>query len=237
MPVELIASGKNPKPHSALRGAIPAADADALLVAAAKGGDRHAFDKLADRHMQKIFLLANRITRSREDAEEVVQDSLIQAFVHLESFNGDSRFSTWLTRIAVNQSLMMLRKRRQSRVVSLEECTEGGESSVPLQIPDRRATPEQRVSQDEMRDILFHAVDRLPAGLRAAVQLRELQELTTEEATQVLGLTVSALKSRLYHARCQLRLALAPHFQSRREGTAGSAWNMPALQPGAPCGN
>jgi RNA polymerase sigma-70 factor (ECF subfamily) len=129
---------------------------------------------------------------------------------------------------------MMLRKKRQSREVSLDESTEAGESSIPLQIPDRRPTPEQYASQRELQDVLGQAVAELPSNLRIAVELRDLQELTTEEATQVLGVTVTALKSRLFHARTRLRQVLSSGAQPKRQRAVGSAWKMPPLQPEVP---
>jgi RNA polymerase sigma-70 factor (ECF subfamily) len=232
MPIELLTAEKRPKPRTSVQAAVSGADRDGVLVAAARGGDRQAFDRLAERHKQKIFLLAKRITRSREDAEEVVQDSFIQAFVHLDSFHGNSRFSTWLTRIAVNQALMMLRKKRQSREVSLDEPGGWGESPIFLKIPDRRATPEQDASRNELYEVVREAVAQLPPSMRDAVQLGELQELTAAEATQVLGLTVSAFKSRLYHARSRLRQALSPHFQRGRKSNAGPGWELRPLVSG-----
>jgi RNA polymerase sigma-70 factor (ECF subfamily) len=215
-----------------------APDADALLVAAAKEGDRSAFDQLVDRHRQKIFILAKRITRNPEDAEEVVQESFVQAFVHLEKFNGDSRFSTWLTRIAVNEALMMLRKRRRSLEVSWDQSTgRDDEFSIPAEIADRRETPEESLSQQELRDELRNAVTRLPAKLRIAVQLREFEELTTEQTTEALGLTVAALKSRLYHARNRLRQTLSCHFQAKGSRAVGPGWKVVPVQSGALCGD
>jgi RNA polymerase sigma-70 factor, ECF subfamily len=108
----------------------PAANPDLMLVEASKGGDLTAFEKLVDRHQRRLFHLALGITRNRLDAEDVVQKSFLQAFVHLDTFQGGSKFSTWLMRIAINEALLNLRKKRRSAEVSLDECSEMEEGSI-----------------------------------------------------------------------------------------------------------
>ena len=109
---------------------------DATLVAGAKTGDAHSFELLVERHEGKIFSLAQRMTRNREDAEDVVQQSFQKAFIHLKKFEGESLFSTWLTRIAINEALMLLRRKRGSREVPIAESTTEDEIALPLDIPD-----------------------------------------------------------------------------------------------------
>ncbi len=158
-------------------------DPDAALVSAAKNGDRSAFDALVNRHERAVFRLAQNITHDVADAEEVLQDTFLQAFRHLGRFQGESRFSTWLTRIAINQALMLLRK-RSNKVVSLDSPMEWQEDFLPREIADWGPTPEQRYLATELREILADTLSRLSPALRIVFQLRDVEELSTEETAR-----------------------------------------------------
>jgi RNA polymerase sigma-70 factor (ECF subfamily) len=192
------------------------AQEDAALVAAAKTGDARAFELLVQRHEGKIFLLAQRITRNREDAEDVVQQSFQKAFIHLKQFEGDSLFSTWLTRIAINEALMLLRRRRGTHEVPIGESNTEDETALPLDIPDAGPNPEDSCLQREQEQILSAAVHELTPGMRKAIELRELGELSTGETAQIMGLSVGAVKARVFHGRRKLRKTLKLYVQSRR---------------------
>ena len=192
------------------------AQEDAVLVAAAKTGDARAFELLVERHERKIFSLAQRITRNREDAEDVVQQSLQKAFIHLEKFEGESLFSTWLTRIAINEALMLLRRKRGSREVPIAESNTEDETALPLDIPDLGPNPEDSCLQREQERILSAAVNELTPGMRKAIELRELGELSTGETAQVMGLSVGAVKARVFHGRRKLRKTLKRYVESTR---------------------
>ena len=187
---------------------------DVALVAGAKTGDARAFELLVQRHEAKIFSLAQRMTRNREDAEDVVQQSLQKAFIHLRKFQGESLFSTWLTRIAINEALMLLRRRRGTREVPMVESTTEGETGVPLDIPDSGPSPEDSCLQREQERILSAAVSQLTPGMRKAIELRELRELSTGETAQVMGLSVAAVKARVFHGRRKLRQTLKRYVES-----------------------
>src|SRR6266478_139575 len=189
---------------------------DMTLVAAAKNENRQAFEILVERHTRRIFFAARRITRTREDAEDVVQQSLQKAFVHLHQFKGKSSFSTWLTRIAINEALILLRKSRGLREVLINDLTEGEETLFALEIPDSGPNPEDSYSQRERQRILFLALNELPHGMRKAIQLRELGERSTEETARIMGISAGAVKTRLFHGRRKLRERLKHYF--------GSAW-------------
>ena len=189
---------------------------DAALVAGAKIGDAAAFELLVQRHEGKIFLLARRMTRNREDAEDVVQQSFQKAFIHLKKFEGESLFSTWLTRIAINEALMLLRRRRGSREVPIAESNTEDETALPLDIPDAGPNPEDSYLQREQERILSAAVDELTPGMRKAIELRELGELSTGETAQVMGLSVGAVKARVFHGRRKLRQTLKRYVESTR---------------------
>ncbi|MFZ0212872.1 MAG: sigma-70 family RNA polymerase sigma factor [Candidatus Acidiferrales bacterium] len=191
-------------------GTLP--DSEAAVVAAAKRGDAQAFEKLVERYEGRIFRLAQNIMQNREDAEDVSQEAFVQAFQHLDKFQGDSRFSTWLTRIAINQALMKLRKKRRVKEFSLDEPVEE-DLPVPVQLVDWGPTPEQRYSQREMQRILSEAIAGLRPMFRAVFQLRDIEEFSTEETAQALGLSIPAVKARAVRARLQLREALDRHFR------------------------
>ena len=192
----------------ARRPSIAGQDEEAMLVSAAKNGDAHAFEILIRRYQRRILAVAQRFTRIREDADDVVQQSFQKAFVHLDKFEGKSRFSTWLTRIAINEALMLLRRGRGNREVSINDLSGSEETAFRLEIPDSRACPESLFLQGERNRILFAAMDKLSPGIRTAIELKELAELSTEEAARVMGLTVSAVKARVFHGRRKLHQIL-----------------------------
>jgi RNA polymerase sigma-70 factor, ECF subfamily len=192
---------------------------DMTLVAAAKNGNRKAFETLVKRHEQKIFFVARRITRSREDAEDVVQQTFQKAFTHLRKFEGRSAFSTWLTRIAITEALILLRRRRGFREVLIDDLNANEENPAALDVPDSSPDPEAIYSQREWVEMLYSAVNELPAGMRRAIQLRELDERSSEETAQIMGISVGALKGRTFHGRRKLRERLE-HIVERACRTA-----------------
>jgi RNA polymerase sigma-70 factor (ECF subfamily) len=189
-----------------------AKDDEHLLVAAAKQGDTRAFEELVNRYEKKIFRVTMNITRNQEDAEDAMQDAFMKAYSHLKDFSGDSRFYTWLVRIAANEGLMRLRKRRPN-VMSLDEPVEGEEDLMPRELQDWGPSPLQRFAQTEMRDILSTAIETLAPDFRTVFVLRDVEELSTEETAKALGISVPAVKSRLLRARLKLREQLDRYFR------------------------
>jgi RNA polymerase sigma-70 factor (ECF subfamily) len=184
-----------------------------LLVAAAKGGDLSAFNELVNRYERKIFRLTMNITRNREDAEDAMQDAFLKSYSHLKDFAGDSRFYTWLVRIAANEALMRLRKRRPNQF-SLDEPIPGdNEELIPQDIRDWGPSPEQRYGQAEMHEILSGAIDELAPDFRTVFVLRDVEQLSTEETAKIVGISVPAVKSRLLRARLKLRDKLGRYFR------------------------
>src|SRR5271163_3905184 len=155
-------------------------DDEGSLVAAAKGGDITAFETLVGRYERKIFRLAQNITQNKEDAEDVMQEAFLKSYQHLGEFQGNSRFYTWLVRIAVNQALMKLRKRRPNQV-SLDEEIDTGEDLVTREIEDWGPSPEDRYEQTELSTILNTTISELDPSFRVVFQLRDIEELSTEE--------------------------------------------------------
>jgi len=192
-------------------------DDEAAIVARARLGDAKAFSELLRRYEGKIFRLALHITQNREDAEDVLQEAFLKAYEHLDQFQGQSKFYTWIVRIAVNQALMKLRKRKSDRSVSLDETIDTGEDTVAREIAAWDENPEQRYSREELNQILSSAVDDLAPIYRAVLVLREVDEQSTEETAEALNLSVPAVKSRLLRARLQLRDKLTRQFKRKGE--------------------
>lgn len=179
-------------------------DDEATLIRTAKSGDGRAFEVLVARHQQKLLNIARRFSRIREDAEDIVQQSFQKAFVHLHKFEGKSSFSTWLTRIAINEALMLLRKGRGLREVSIDDVSGDEEITGRLEIPDSRPGPESVFLQDERKRILSAAMNELTPRTRKTMELKELGGLSTEEAASAMGLSVAVVKGRLFHGRRKL---------------------------------
>ena len=192
--------------------AVNSQEPDAALVDAAGRRDPEAFKELVSRYGPRIFRLAQNITRNREDAEEVSQDTFTRAFLHVDTFRGDSSFSTWLTRIAINQSLMKLRTRRLGELHFGRPAT-SEDSPFSAEVADDSPTPEQRYSQKELQHILARAMDELPLTFREVLHLREVEERSTGETARILGLSIAAVKSRALRGRLKLRQALRRYFQ------------------------
>jgi RNA polymerase sigma-70 factor (ECF subfamily) len=198
--------------------------AEQMLVAAAKNGDEQAFETLFKRHRRKILGVVRRYAHVREDAEDIVQQSFQKAFVYLHKFEGKSSFSTWLTRIAINESLMLLRHCRTLREVSVDDHSEAEGNAASLEMPDSSPDPEASYLRRERARILSETLGNLRPGMRKAIELREIAELSTEETAQRLGVSVAAVKGRLFHARKKLQEKLSRYLKSNsthRKNTTG----------------
>jgi RNA polymerase sigma-70 factor, ECF subfamily len=201
--------------NSRARQHVIAREEYAFLVAA-KRGDSAAFEILCKQSANTVFHMARRMMRNNEDAEDVVQESFQQAFIHVKNFNGDSRFSTWLSRIAINAALMKLRKKHRLWDVSLDETGKTEEPSFRMEVEDQGPNPEQLYAQQERERILSEAINELTPGMREAIKLRELDERSTEETARIMGISISAVKARVFHGRRKLR--------ERLNRLVGSQW-------------
>jgi RNA polymerase sigma-70 factor (ECF subfamily) len=190
---------------------------ESVLVDAARAGDIGAFESLVRRYDRNVFRIAQHITQNREDAEDVVQDAFLKAYQNLGQFQGQSKFYTWLVRIAVNEALMRLRRRRPERMISIDEDVKTEEDSMPREIADWSPNPEQLYTHSELKDILGKTIQGLPPSFRTVFVLRDVEGLSTEETASALELSVPAVKSRLLRARLQLRERLNKYFK-RRDG-------------------
>lgn len=180
-----------------------------LLVDAAKMGDAEAFSILANQYYRSIYRLALRITGNHEDAEDTSQEALLKAYRNMKVFEGKSRFYTWLVRIVMNEALMKLRKRRSAKIVSLDEVLQlDADTVVFREIEDWKHDPEKQYAEVEFQERLALALDSLGPKLSSAFQLRNVEDLSVKETAETLGLSMSAVKSRLMRARCRLRRRL-----------------------------
>ncbi len=184
---------------------------DAELVAGIKKGDECAFQEIMNRYTQKVFNLAIRLTRSQEDAEEVLQDVFVAVYKKIDSFEGKSAFSSWLYRVTANTAFMKLRKRKQNEAVSFEEVSPSIRDGWVGKNPEDSDIDYMSV-RHELRDVIQRAVARLPDEYRNIFVLRDIDGLSNEEVAETLALSVPAVKSRLHRARIILRKKLQRYY-------------------------
>jgi RNA polymerase sigma-70 factor, ECF subfamily len=193
----------------------PGSEDDLALIELVLAGNRRAFEPLVRRHERRVFRVALAVLGNVEDAEDTMQDTFVKAFRHLDQFRRESRFTTWLTRIAVNTAIQKRQARKGS--VSLDESP-GTESQLP---PGRfepwTADPEKLYGKQEVRRLVEAAIQILPPIYREALVLRDVEEMSAVEAAEALRITVPALKSRLLRARLLLRQSLSIHFEEPRQ--------------------
>jgi RNA polymerase sigma-70 factor, ECF subfamily len=189
-----------------------------LALEALQSGDRAEFARLVDMYYGIIYRLALRMLNNPQDAEDILQETFLKAYRHIQSFDGRSKVSTWLYRIATNEALMFLR-RRQPHLVSIEEPFENNEGEgEPLHIVDWCCIPEDELMTAEARLHLDEAIGKLPHSLRIVFILREIENLSTKEASEVLDLSETAVKTRLSRARLRLRDELSVYYGEKLEG-------------------
>lgn len=188
---------------------VPADETE--LVQRAQGGDLAAFEILMGRYEHRIYRLAQRMMGNDADAEDVLQETFLKVYSRLRQFQRESRLYTWIVRIAVNEALMKLRRRR-GNVVSLDEEIPSEEGTISREFADWRPDPEQQYRTSELGTILQKCLDALTLPYRLVFQLRDVEELSTAETAEALGISEAAVKSRLLRARLQLRERLSRHF-------------------------
>ena len=180
---------------------------DDALLTLAQEKDEAAFEELMRRNSSSSFKLALSILKDRQDAEDELQNSYWNAWRYLGRFQRDSKFSTWISRIVINQCLMRLRKARKASFLYLDDGAAGGELSV-MELPDRGPTPEAALGGKEMSAVLHREIRRMPPILRSVLVLRDLDELSMDDVAVRLGISLVAAKSRLLRARAELRQRL-----------------------------
>jgi len=209
-------------------------EGDLVLVDRVVAGDRRAFESLVRRHERRVFRVTLAVLGNAEDAEEAMQDTFVKAFHHIEQFRRESRFTTWLTRIAVNEALQKRQARKSS--VSLDEIGEADVKVFPHRSHQWHEDPEKLFGKQEVRMMVEDAIRALPPIYRETFVLRDVEGLRAEEAAEILGLTLPAIKSRLLRARLLMREALAarlentPALPKRILVTAGRMRDMIAIK-------
>ena len=189
---------------------------EAVLVSMAKLGDSDAFVELSKLHSNRLLRTIYHITRNWHDAEDALQDAMLRAFSHMNDFQEKSSFSTWLTRIAINSALMILRKKRDCYEIPFDGIDDSGDTYERWELRSPAESPESRFARKEREELLRDAILRLPELLREVVELRQARGYSTREIAQALGISVPAVKSRLSRARLTLRTTLLPE-NSRSE--------------------
>jgi RNA polymerase sigma-70 factor, ECF subfamily len=204
----------------------PAASDDLTLVHASKTGDIAAFEELVKRYDSKLLRIAQHVTHNREDAQDVVQEAFLKAFQKLDQFRGNSKFSTWLVRITINESLMKLRTQRTQREVPIDQEIETEEGMLSQEIADWVPNPEERYRASELREILIKTLQELHQGLRVVFVLRDIEGLSLQQTAEVLDLTLSAVKARSHRARLQLLERLSKYFRKTKQFARVEAANL-----------
>jgi RNA polymerase sigma-70 factor (ECF subfamily) len=193
---------------------------DEVLVAAARAGNHPAFGELWKRYSNTVFKTVYRVTGNRHDAEDAIQDAWMKAYMHLKTFDGRAKFSTWFTRIAINSALMILRKKRSHQETSMDWSVDG-ETWQQWEVGDNRVNIEEHHLRKEAEKDLRRAINRLRPALRTIVEIQQSHDASVREIADVAGISVAAAKSRLLRARTALRRSLqasvrAPEPQSSR---------------------
>ncbi len=195
-------------------------DPDVALIDRALSGDDQAFETLVKQHEGRVYRTALGIVGKPEDAEEALQDTFLKAYQHLKDFRRDSRFTTWLTRIAINAALNKLRGQRDT--TSLDDEGELNAGFLPRRFESWQEDPERWYAKEEIRLIVQEAIQSLPPEYRAVLVLRDISELDTAQTAEALDLTIAATKSRLLRARLMVREKLAGRFE--KPGGWKSKW-------------
>jgi RNA polymerase sigma-70 factor, ECF subfamily len=189
-------------------------DDDTALVQASRGGDVAAFEQLVKRYDAKLLRIAQKVTQNPEDAEEAVQEAFFKAYQKLEQFHGHATFSTWLVRIALNESFMKMRKRRGILEQSIDNAFSDSDGArLPFDVADWAPNPEAQYRATELREILVSSLQRLTSALKVVFVLRDIEEHSLRETSEILNLTETAVKTRLSRARLQLREDLSKYFK------------------------
>jgi RNA polymerase sigma-70 factor, ECF subfamily len=199
------------------------ASADLELVAAARAGSNAAFEQIQRRYSRRLYVRILSITRNREDAEDALQETFLRAYMALGTFEGRSQFASWLTRIATNSALMLLRRRRVRAEVSYERPSEAGEPAVTIDVRDTALDPEQLYDLRQRSDSVLRAISKLNTTLRTPLTTRISQECSVKELAQTLGLSLATVKARLWRARKKLANATGMKARASNHGVISSS--------------
>jgi RNA polymerase sigma-70 factor (ECF subfamily) len=190
------------------------ATSDAILITSARNGEQSAYFELCRRHREMVFRTVLRITRNMDDAEDVLQDSWMRAFTHLGTFDGRSAFSTWVTRIAINSALSMIRRSRKHNELSLDDPVGSGKRRI-MEMLEPSRNPEELYLETEGLKLARQAIKGLSSKLRSAIEMRQAQDVPVSELAMLAGVSLPTMKSRLVRARLRLREPLSQVLKGR----------------------
>lgn len=188
------------------------AEAEELLVEKCKKGDFHACEELVNRFERRIYNHALRILSDPSEAEEVLQDTFLNAFKNIDKYSSDGGFDRWLYKIATNNCLMRVRKKKAQPTVCLDEPLQLGDSSIQTEVADWSTQPDQALLNDEVKELINKAISQLPEDHRVVLLLHDIEGLSNNEIVDVLGLSLPAVKSRLHRARLFIRSELCKYL-------------------------
>ncbi|VAX18312.1 RNA polymerase sigma-70 factor [hydrothermal vent metagenome] len=190
---------------------------DAQLIARVKKGDYDAFERLVRKYEARIFHHCLKFLNNQDEAEDILQETFLQVYKSLDSFRGEAAFSTWLIKIATNNCLMRIRKKKKVDIVSIDKPIEIDGSQLPREIVDWSKNPFSQVSNDEIRAVLDQAISGLPDDKRVILVLKDVEGFSNIEISQMLGISVAAVKSRLHRARLYVRDIISQYFDDKLE--------------------
>ena len=188
---------------------------DSELVHRVQQGEKEAFGPLVHRHERRVYWIVQGILQNHADSEGILQETFLKALQHIQDFRGEAQFSTWLIQIALNEARMRRKRYRAGLYDSLDQNAKEGAEFMPRELTDWRLTPEEKLAEEELVTLLHRAVRALPEKYREVFLLRDVQELSNEEAAKTLGISLPAAKTRILRARLMVREFLAPHFKMR----------------------
>jgi len=198
---------------------------EAQMIAAILGGDVQLFHELIRPYERRVYLMALSFLKSEPDAEDAAQEAFLKAYRNLKNFRGEARFGTWLVSIALNEARSRIRHRNTIRMESLDESPETEGHVSPALLRDWKEIPSEALERKEVRSLLEDAVTSLPSIYREVFQLRDVEQLNVNEAAEVLGISIGAVKVRLHRARMMLQKILAPQLKQAVPKRRRWAWS------------
>ena len=202
---------------------------EAKMIAAVLAGDRQQFHTLIRPYERSVYVMALSMLRQEADAEDAAQEAFLKAFRNLGKFRADSKFSTWLISIALNEARSRLRQRKNAKLDSLDDTSDDtsddGSPIAPAMLRDWREIPSEALERQEVRLMLHEAVAELPANYREIFLLREVEELSVNESAEALGISTASVKVRLHRARLMLQKKLAPQLKQLNPKRRWSPWS------------
>jgi RNA polymerase sigma-70 factor, ECF subfamily len=186
---------------------------EAQIIASVLAGNTHEFHDLIRPYERSVYIMALSMLHNEADAEDAAQEAFLKAFRNLANFRGDSKFSTWLISITLNEARSRLRSRKTAKIESLDEPPEGQESVNPALLRDWREIPSEALERQEIRHLLQQAITDLPLIYREVFLLRDVEELSVNESAEALGISIASVKVRLHRARLMMQKKLVPQLK------------------------